>query len=661
MDKVFVIRHQFPISHAYAITIHKSQGLTLKNVLVDLGSSIFACGQAYVTMSRVTSLSGLNLINFDPRCIKALDSAITEYSYLRRKAFRPTLPSLFSHKHKRKSVQDRLWCTPKLTKTAQQQCADTEMTISARHGFLDSDGCSSYANSIMQCLLHSKVVCNVFRDGSLDCLVELVKSYENSTSNTLDCNAIRSQLGDVFAQPVAKDPVDYLQALSIYCPSLSSLLSHSVTVDTQCTLCNSNKSTNNVQLYIDLNIPQDCKSIKMNDLIASTQQYHSQNSTLCDSCGKPTKVRTRILDAKQFIVVKMDVWSAKANNKSVRRNTTITAVPNSFLKVNDKTFTLSSSVHVLSNKDAGISYIGIVQYKNKWVHCKNQKLSLEGWPKGAKGSYLAFYEHSNNKSKIPRTSGRKPKRKVAQLDADDAPSPKKPCSNGIMKTSTTSAASKQPHPTTLEDWGGVVAYEPPVLRTVWPQYRYCPVDVDWQSQACTMMNVRFICPFERDSGDPEQILTLPNVSTLRHIGGDGNCLFRAMSFIITGSERQHFKIRSAIMAHLTTIPHLVTGLGVDEHQNYLTYYNGGYSSVEDYLMRTDMASSGTWGTDFEMTLPAHMLDTIVYSYKAGQYWIACSPQGIDHSMPNDVNRKSIYIYYTGTHYEVVTGMVAGNS
>ena len=230
-----------------------------------------------------------------------------------------------------------------------------------------------------------------------------------------------------------------------------------------------------------------------------------------------------------------------------------------------------------------------------------------------------------------------------------------------MKTSTTSAASKQPHPTTSEDWGGVVAYEPPVLRTVWPEYRYYPVDMEWQSQACTMMNVRFICPFEKDLGDPEQIFTLPNVSTLRHIGGDGNCLFRAMSFIITGSERQHFEIRCAIMAHLTTIPHLVTGLGVDGHQNYLTYYNGGYSSVEDYLMHTDMASSGTWVIDFEMTLLAHMLDTIVYSYKAGQYWIACSPQGIDHSMPNDVNRQSIYIYYTGTHYEVVTGMVAGNS
>ena len=122
----------------------------------------------------------------------------------------------------------------------------------------------------------------------------------------------------MFAQPAAKDPVDYLLALSNYCPSLSSLLSHSATVDTQCTLCNSNKSTSNVQLYIDLKIPQDCKSIKMNDLIASTQQYHLQNSTLCDSCGKPIKVHTRTVDAKQFIVVKMDVWSSKASNKCLK-------------------------------------------------------------------------------------------------------------------------------------------------------------------------------------------------------------------------------------------------------------------------------------------------------------------------------------------------------
>ena len=53
---------------------------------------------------------------------------------------------------------------------------------------------------------------------------------------------------------------------------------------------------------------------------------------------------------------------------------------------------------------------------------------------------------------------------------------------------------------------------------------------------------------------------------------------------------------------------------------------------------------------------AHLLDTVVYSYKAGQFWIACFPKGIDHSLPEDVNKKSIYIYYSN-HYDVIAGVV----
>ena len=67
-----------------------------------------------------------------------------------------------------------------------------------------------------------------------------------------------------------------------------------------------------------------------------------------------------------------------------------------------------------------------------------------------------------------------------------------------------------------------------------------------------------------------------------------------------------------------------------------------------------MANEGAWGTDLEMSLLAHMLDIVVYSYKAGQFWIACFPKGIDHLLPEDVNKKSIYIYYIGNHYDVVT-------
>jgi len=60
MDKAFVIRKQFPLSLSYGITIHKSQGLSLQNAIMDIGNSVFTCGQIYVALSRVTSLDGLH-------------------------------------------------------------------------------------------------------------------------------------------------------------------------------------------------------------------------------------------------------------------------------------------------------------------------------------------------------------------------------------------------------------------------------------------------------------------------------------------------------------------------------------------------------------------------------------------------------------------------
>ena len=62
LEKTFIKAFvQFPLALGWAITIHKSQGMTLENVIVDIDGSAFADGQTYVALSRATSIEGLQL------------------------------------------------------------------------------------------------------------------------------------------------------------------------------------------------------------------------------------------------------------------------------------------------------------------------------------------------------------------------------------------------------------------------------------------------------------------------------------------------------------------------------------------------------------------------------------------------------------------------
>ena len=184
----------------------------------------------------------------------------------------------------------------------------------------------------------------------------------------------------------------------------------------------------------------------------------------------------------------------------------------------------------------------------------------------------------------------------------------------------------------------------PSIQTVsWPQFRFFQVDEDWQRQWCSKLGLPYSSTYERSIGSSNTILTRPDRQSVRVMLGDGNCLFRSLSCVLTGSQRHHLLVRCLICNHMSSITHL------------LLPHIHPCNSVEDYITRTKMDINLIWGTDIEIFTFANMCQTKVYVFSVQQSnWCVFTPT---LSLRNiDVSTQSVYLLHPQGHYDLVTSV-----
>ena len=130
-------------------------------------------------------------------------------------------------------------------------------------------------------------------------------------------------------------------------------------------------------------------------------------------------------------------------------------------------------------------------------------------------------------------------------------------------------------------------------------------------------------------------------SKLVYMLGDGNCLFRALSYVMTDRQVYHAQVRNKIINHMRSIENVLV-----PHIN---------TSLKCYLDKTGMAESGVWGTDIEILSASSLLSTDIFVYtKFGNTykWQKFSRTMLGGKKPD--NNCSIYLNHTNTfHYDVV--------
>ena len=135
-----------------------------------------------------------------------------------------------------------------------------------------------------------------------------------------------------------------------------------------------------------------------------------------------------------------------------------------------------------------------------------------------------------------------------------------------------------------------------VSRQCTSTFRFYQVDERWQRKCCLKVGLQFSSTYQFPYSGADTVLLEPQRRYAVTVMGDGNCMFRSLSF------SQHFAVRTLLCDHMYTIEQSILG------------HIAPHKTVEDYLQCTQINKNNVWGTDVQVRVFANLFNTNVYVY-----------------------------------------------
>ena len=163
-------------------------------------------------------------------------------------------------------IPDTQWWITKSTLLAQHNPTlgtSNMLTTLPNKGFLNNDG-NGHSNSILQCLLHSKVIRIGLMKESNENIKRLVSMYENPDHALIDSSGVCNDLSAVLSD---HNPVEFLITFVRQYSRLMPMLEHCVRTETVCTACNHSNVVDKKEIIFDVSVQNFLKQNKLTDLI----------------------------------------------------------------------------------------------------------------------------------------------------------------------------------------------------------------------------------------------------------------------------------------------------------------------------------------------------------------------------------------------------------